>query len=604
VRSVLLLGIVVPVVGLLGLAAVAVGERQERRDASSQLRDVTDELRQAVAFRAAVAREEVHATVFGLASDVGVDRSTLVDVSGEELLRDVDVVRAQVDEGRARFAAPQVGDALRGLDGLRVALDRGEAGRDDVVATFAPLNDALAARWSEQMATIENAADLGSLDAGMRQRLRTLRESVIAFHQGAPRINATLAILLDEPAPAALAELAAADARFEQAVAQAAPAAGSRAAGAWRAFRSDPSAQRTEQTIDVAREVAIGTRPPWSEANLGLVVDGLRDGERWGMRLIQVVEAAAGDLAESADDLAEEAGDAVRDEIVRAAGLVLLSAVVALLAARSLVRPAGDLEAAARQVQGGEFDLPPVAPRGARELAATVNAFNDMAATLAAVEDHAVALAEDPTTAVLADPLPGRTGQAMQAAIDRLRQSVETAEEHRAELFHLATHDTLTGLLNRAAAYDQIDRALARARRDDRSLLAVYVDLDGLKELNDTYGHRAGDEAILRTADALRSTTREADVVARLGGDEFLVVGPVPPGGPEAVLAFAERIHDAVRHQSVPVGDDERTALRCSVGVVLSSPVGDTSEALIRAADAAMYRAKEAGRDRVVEQLA
>jgi len=284
---------------------------------------------------------------------------------------------------------------------------------------------------------------------------------------------------------------------------------------------------------------------------------------------------------------------------VLAVVLVLASVAVARWIARSLARPSSDLEVAARRVERGDFDLPPVAVRGPREVRATVTAFNDMAATLAAVEDHAVALAEDPTSPVLDHPLPGRTGHAMQAAIDRLRRSLDEAEAHRVELVELATHDGLTGLRNRAAAYAEIERELARARREGVSLLAVYVDLDGLKELNDTYGHETGDAAIVATAAALRATTRRADIVARLGGDEFMVVGPVPPGGPEAVLAFAERIHAAVGAQTVAVGDGLRE-LRCSIGVALSSPAGDTTEDLVRAADAAMYRAKTAGRDRVV----
>jgi len=235
-----------------------------------------------------------------------------------------------------------------------------------------------------------------------------------------------------------------------------------------------------------------------------------------------------------------------------------------------------------------------------RELAATVEAFNDMAATLAAVEHHAVALAEDPDSPVHADPLPGRTGQAMQAALDRLRSSISAAEQHRAELTELATRDGLTGLLNRTAAMDLVERELARARRDGSTLLALYVDLDGLKALNDTQGHAAGDEAIRRTADALAATTRDADVVARLGGDEFLVVGPVPPNGHSGVAAFADRVHRAVSDRVIELEDGSTVRLGCSVGVAVSCPDVASADSLVRAADVALYRAKEAGRGRVV----
>lgn len=602
-RSLLLLGVLVPALGLAGFAAGSIQQRIDRRDASAALQDASDELRAAVAFRAAVAREEVVATAIGLANDFSVGRSDLAAVMGSQMLEQLDSVRDSIDRDRERFAGPRVAVELEDLDRLRALLDRGSAGREDVVNTFSELNDALADQTARRMQRIEALADQRPLDGDVRARLRTLRGSIDAFHEGAPRINAALEILLSAPTPDGLADLAAADARFERAFEHAVPVAGTRAAAAWDAFLADGAAVRTEAIIRTAREVATGDRTPWSATELGLVLDGLGDGERWGMRLIAVVEAAAADLSGAAGVRAAEDGDAVRDQILRAVALVVLTIGVALWTSRIVVRPVSDLERAARRVEGGEFDIPPVPTRGPREVTATVTAFNDMAATLAAVEEHSVALAEDPNAAVLDDPLPGRAGQAMQAALDHLRRSVEETERHRAELFELATRDGLTGLRNRASAYSEIERELARAQRDGQPLLAVYVDLDGLKELNDEYGHQAGDEAIRRTADALRATTRQADVVARLGGDEFLVVGTVPDGGPEAALAFAERIHEAVRTQSVPVTGGDRVTLRCSVGVVLSSPAADTAEALIRAADAAMYRAKAAGRDRVFELL-
>lgn len=603
-RSLLLLAMLVPALGFTILAASSIDQRLGRREVSSALQAATEELGGAVGFRAAVAREQVHATALGLANDLGLRGEDLAVVTGGQLLPDLDDARAEVEAGRRRYAGPRVDAALGALDDLQARLAAGSAGRDDVATTFMTLNQALAEESDRRMQRIEDVADQRPLDGEVRARLRTLRASLDAFHQGAPRINAALETLLGQPTPATLADLSAADARFAAAAGHARPEPGTRAAAAWEAFRSDPAADATEAVIRTARQIALGERPPLRSTDGALVIAGLQDGERWGNLLIATVEAAAGDLSDAAGARAAADDDAVRDQVLQVAVLVLLTIAVSLWTSRTLVRPVSDLEAAARRVARGEFDLPAVPAGGPREVAATVEAFNDMAATLAAVEDHAVALAEDPTAAALDDPLPGRTGQAMQAAIDRLRRSVEDAERHRIELFELATRDGLTGLRNRAAAYSEIERELARAQRDGRPLLAVYVDLDGLKGLNDVYGHQAGDDAIVRTADALRATTRDADVVARLGGDEFLVVGPVPDGGPGAAVAFAERIHEAVRDQRVAVTDGHQVTLRCSVGIALSSPAADTAEALIRAADVAMYRAKAGGRDLVVEHLA
>jgi len=279
--------------------------------------------------------------------------------------------------------------------------------------------------------------------------------------------------------------------------------------------------------------------------------------------------------------------------------LVAISLAVGAVIARAITTPVRRLEGAVRQVEAGEFQLDPLPDHGPRELAAMARAFNDMSGTLAAIEDHAVALATDPGSAVLDEALPGRTGEAMQAALDRLRASIADAQARRAELVDLASHDSLTGLLNRGAAMEALARDLARAERDGSSLLALFLDLDGLKQLNDTHGHDAGDTAIRAVADALRASTRDGDVVARLGGDEFLVVSPLPPGGRSDAERFAHRIHDAVRSRTVRTTAGIQVPLRCSLGAAVSGPDTDTIDDLVRAADLALYEAKDAGRDQV-----
>lgn len=601
IRSLILLGMLVPVLGLAVVAGTAIGDKQAQRDTSAELRDTAAGLQDGVEFRAAVATEEIHATVLGLARDLGVDLDDTDQIDVVRVRRDLAEARAAIDDARMDQSSPQVAEELERLDRLRAQLDAGRAGHDDVSAVFADLNDALTDQWESSLAAIERTADLQPQSGAVRARLRTLRYSIEAFALGGPRINTALDLLLDEATTSGAESLIRLTDRFRTAEQRAAVVSGSAAEGAWRAFREDPAAQRTEATLETAIAVGLGELAPWDRLHLALVVDGLTDGERWGLLLTEIVDAAARDLSTSAGQQADAASDAVRSAALLAGGLVVLSALVGLAMARALARPARDLQAAARRVEAGDLEIEPVPVRGPSELRDTVQAFNDMAATLAAVEEHTVALAEDPTAAVLDHPLPGRTGQALQQAIDRLRASVHQAESHRAELFELATHDGLTGLLNRAAAFTAIQQDLSRARRGSTQLLALYLDLDGLKELNDTYGHDVGDDAIVRTADALRSTTRESDVVARLGGDEFMVVGPVPDGGRDEIAAFAERVRSAVSLQSVRVSPaDEAVPLRCSIGVTLSSDATETAEDLVRAADEAMYAAKHAGRDRVV----
>jgi diguanylate cyclase (GGDEF)-like protein len=163
-------------------------------------------------------------------------------------------------------------------------------------------------------------------------------------------------------------------------------------------------------------------------------------------------------------------------------------------------------------------------------------------------------------------------------------------------LAELSETDALTGLSNARGLFDRLDAELARSRRYREPIALLFVDLDGLKSINDRYGHRAGDEAIRNLADVIRSQLRESDVGARWGGDEFAVLAPNTSRA--AALALAERIRALIPRQSV------EWPLSGSVGVAAIEPRTDgevwDASTLMRAADAAMYDAKRGGRNKVV----
>jgi len=160
---------------------------------------------------------------------------------------------------------------------------------------------------------------------------------------------------------------------------------------------------------------------------------------------------------------------------------------------------------------------------------------------------------------------------------------------------HLAYHDPLTGLANRALLAQVLDRTVARAQRDGTAAALLFVDLDGFKAVNDACGHAAGDALLRTVAERLRAVVRAGDLLARQGGDEFLLVlGDLPPAAAEAhARDTAERVRAAL---AAPVAiDGQRFAVRGSVGVsVLGRDAGGV-DALLRHADAAMYRAKRTG---------
>ncbi|HZQ58343.1 MAG TPA: diguanylate cyclase, partial [Acidimicrobiales bacterium] len=164
----------------------------------------------------------------------------------------------------------------------------------------------------------------------------------------------------------------------------------------------------------------------------------------------------------------------------------------------------------------------------------------------------------------------------------------------RADAEHRVHHDELTGLPNRALLVDRAARAIAHARRSGMPVAVLFIDLDRFKWVNDRFGHATGDALLRLTAERLLGSLREEDTVARLGGDEFGVLLP-HVSGTDGVVTVAEKVRDVFR-QPVEVGG-ERFVPTASVGVAIYPHDGDDAEALLATADAAMYRAKAAGRD-------
>jgi diguanylate cyclase (GGDEF)-like protein len=159
---------------------------------------------------------------------------------------------------------------------------------------------------------------------------------------------------------------------------------------------------------------------------------------------------------------------------------------------------------------------------------------------------------------------------------------------------HQAHHDPLTDLPNRAMAEEAVGRELARAARDGGTPALLFVDIDRLKAVNDGFGHAVGDALLVEIARRLRECVRDGDQVARLSGDEFLVIAPDCVGA-EGAAQVAERILAGL--QPPVVTEDQSLFVSASVGIAMYPVHGTDFSALVRNADAAMYRAKFAGRN-------
>ena len=160
---------------------------------------------------------------------------------------------------------------------------------------------------------------------------------------------------------------------------------------------------------------------------------------------------------------------------------------------------------------------------------------------------------------------------------------------------HQALHDPLTRLANRALCRDRLEHALAHAERSGSSAAVLYVDVDDFKRVNDLYGHAAGDAVLVALARRLAAAVRPADTVARLGGDEFVVV--CEDVDERVALGLGWRVAAAVQEPLEVDGTQHR--ISASVGIALGSGADTDAEGLVSNADAAAYRAKEAGRGNV-----
>lgn len=189
----------------------------------------------------------------------------------------------------------------------------------------------------------------------------------------------------------------------------------------------------------------------------------------------------------------------------------------------------------------------------------------------------------------LASLIAWRTLRKISLKSQQIREQMVELQCSREALHAEATHDSLTGLSNRRLFYDRLQQAIRLAQRYGGKVGILYVDLDHFKEINDQHGHHVGDAVLTEVAKRLTSSIRDSDSVARLGGDEFVVLLEGVQGR-EDLLAAAHKIEQELNTDTRFYGLELEIA--ASIGQALYPDDGDDEDALIRAADAAMYRIK------------
>ena len=200
------------------------------------------------------------------------------------------------------------------------------------------------------------------------------------------------------------------------------------------------------------------------------------------------------------------------------------------------------------------------------------------------------------------DPVPSSAAPSLSPALSLAFRSVleppaialdNALALQRAEA--VSVTDDLTGLYNSRYLNLVLRRESKRASRSGRPLSLLFLDLDGFKQVNDTHGHLAGSKALVEAAAIIRGSARETDVAARFGGDEFSVI--LPDTGRDGAVSVAERIRDRINACQFLASDGLSIHLTASIGVATLPDVAASAEELLRAADVAMYRVKDAGKN-------
>ena len=362
----------------------------------------------------------------------------------------------------------------------------------------------------------------------------------------------------------------------------------------WAALERTPRSQVLDRTVRRAVSGGLATGVPLAKA-LPTLITVYQLGAWHDAQLDRLVEIAAQSATGAAS---AQRGDAEQGEViilVLTVGLLLLSFLVARVVRRAMAVPLERLASDANRISEGELvDVNPAGPREVRTVAVGLAAAVDNLRNVAA-QAEAVA-AGDLDSELVRSPLAGRLGAVMHESVDALIRAINERNAAQSDLAHRATHDALTELPNRAQALVLIERSLQRARRTSSLTGLMFVDLDFFKTVNDNLGHAAGDVVLQTVARRMAAIVRDGDTVARLGGDEFVILLE-DVDSQVNFLRLAERVVAAVAE---PIDVGGRIAhVGASIGIAMSQDAGVDADRLLAEADAAAYGAKESGRGRV-----
>lgn len=588
--------VAVPVLGLVGVLTPRV---LAAHDAAASARHVPADVRslqQLIDLRSAVTAEQIYTEAEARVVEYGLTLTIVKELVGYDIAARLtaaragtDIALAAVDGGVDSTLARITRDAMAQA---RAAADRGVVDPDALHAELTDVRRSVATSVDEHLRRL--LVHIG-LDVGRARELDALREASRLGRAGNEVTNELADVFIgpSEQKVSARSLLIGAAAVYRDASAElrhVSPAWATRVA----ALEAGEPRAAFFDTVDLLSDLS--AEPP---SDLGDMVLVYAAGDEFNVALQAVVRQATDEATGWATGRAAAAQRELESLMALAAAVIGGTAALAAVGARSLSRRLGQLARSAASLSDGELldgDERPI--DGPREVALAWRALRDARANLRNVERQAAALASGALDDVsLLVPAPGRLGGAIHASVARLSDAWRERTELQHRLHHQATHDTLTGLVNRARLTEEL-----RSRLDgDAPVAAVFIDLDGFKQANDDYGHLLGDRVLQHVARLLERTVGAHDVVARLGGDEFVVVTS-PPDADDA-RALGQRLVDAVRSLSIVEGRTVRLGASVGIGLVTRPGPGVDPAVLLDRADAAVYAAKRAGKGRLALEL-
>lgn len=601
VRTRLIAAIVIPVLMVCVGATSRVVERHRDVDRADRALEVLDRLVLLTELRSALFAEWLAAELQIPARRPSAEVLARTEF-GSVLLDDPDRLPRRTDAALAALDPEDRTFTQADLDTLRAARDEWATTIEGISTRLGPLYDSVVTR---QLAVADplriailRIGDPGLVAAG------TAFERAIRLPGTAGEVLRSLTDLyLAEPdrRPALQSEVAAAASsylevaeRFERSVLD--PDLQDRT----RLVDAPPMPAALAEAVDVALAGDLTdpgrrpTEPLW-------IAEALLAGIDWLVEIDSVPGQAAVVVRDEARRVVDEEHASEQRLLALTLAIIVSSFAVVWALARSISVPVRRLTDQARQIGGGNLAVDPLPERGPSDVAAASAAMNDVLDNLALVREKALALREGRLTdPALAAPLPGPLGAEIDRAASQFIDTLIERESIEAQLAHEATHDALTGMLNRAGLFAAVQ---TWDLTGERPHAVVFVDLSDFKRVNESHGHGGGDRVLQIVADRIVAAARPGDLVGRWGADEFVVLSPDRTADEAVTLARA-----LVESVSRPMFlDGAAVRVGACAGVATSElPTGAATGDLIRDADLAAYHAKQSGAGSVVvfdEQL-